>query len=241
MRTTLIMAVLPMLSLITCGSETTTSSEAEPTLIPAAEAPQKPQTTMTSSSTGDGIFAHFQTRLGKITIRLEHEKAPMTVANFVGLAEGTVTNTFRKQGEPYFDGIIFHRVIPGFMIQCGDPTGTGMGGPGYAFADEFDPSLRHDGPGVLSMANSGPGTNGSQFFITVAPTPHLDGRHAVFGRVVEGMEVATAIANVPRGAQDRPNQEVKIDSLRIERRGENAMKFDVAAVLKANASKFGAR
>lgn len=163
----------------------------------------------------DGVFAHFHTKKGDITIRLEHEKTPMTVANFVALAEGKRKNTAKAEGQPYFDGLKFHRVIADFMIQGGDPTGTGAGGPGYNFADEFDATLKHDRPGTLSMANAGPGTNGSQFFITVAPTPHLDGRHTVFGSITKGMDVADAISKVPTGPGDRPVDEVKIKSIEI--------------------------
>lgn len=172
---------------------------------------------------GDGeLRATFYTNKGEIEIRLFEDRAPKTVANFVGLATGqrefTDPETFEPTKRPYFDGIIFHRVIPGFMIQGGDPTGTGRGGPGYRFADEFHPELRHDGPGKLSMANAGPNTNGSQFFITLGPTPHLDGRHAVFGEVVRGMEVAQAIAAVDRNRQDRPNDDVVIERVEVKRR-----------------------
>jgi peptidyl-prolyl cis-trans isomerase A (cyclophilin A) len=137
-----------------------------------------------------GTYAHVDTTEGSFTIRLFEKEAPGTVANFVGLAEGTKEWTDPESGqkkkEPFYDGVIFHRVINGFMIQGGDRLGLGTGGPGYKFADEFHPSLRHDRAGILSMANSGPNTNGSQFFITLAPTPHLDNRHSVFGEVVEG-------------------------------------------------------
>jgi len=142
----------------------------------------------------NGIFAKLSTNRGSILIKLAHEQAPMTVANFVALAEGTMPNKAKEQGKPFYDGLIFHRVIADFMIQGGDPEGSGRGGPGYRFADEFHPELTHKGPGVLSMANAGPNTNGSQFFITHVATPWLDGKHSVFGHVVEGMDVVNAIA-----------------------------------------------
>src|SRR3974377_2145922 len=142
------------------------------------------------------IYAVFDTTEGKFKIKLFADKTPKTVENFVSLAEGT------KTGTPFYDGTIFHRVIPGFMIQGGDPEGTGRGGPGYRFADEFHPELRHSKAGILSMANAGPNTNGSQFFITVAPTPHLDNHHSVFGEVSEGYDVVKKISEVPRNRQD---------------------------------------
>lgn len=142
-------------------------------------------------------FATFTTSAGDFKVRLYDEKAPKTVANFVGLAEGTQEWTDPKTGQkvkrPFYDGLIFHRVIDGFMLQGGCPMGTGTGGPGYKFADEFGAGLQHDRPGLLSMANSGPNTNGSQFFITHVATPHLDGKHSVFGEVIEGMDVVNAI------------------------------------------------
>lgn len=140
-----------------------------------------------------GLYVHMETNRGAIVCQLEFEKAPMTVCNFVGLAEGRIRNTPRPEGQPYFDGLTFHRVIPDFMIQGGCPDGTGRGGPGYRFEDEVDTGLAHSGPGILSMANAGPGTNGSQFFITHVATPWLDGKHTVFGRVVEGQDVVNAI------------------------------------------------
>ena len=149
--------------------------------------------------------ARIQTGKGAIVIELYQDAAPKTVANFVKLA---------KDG--FYNGILFHRVIPGFMVQTGDPTGTGTGGPGYTFADEFSPALRHDGPGVVSMANAGPNTNGSQFFITLAPAPWLDGKHAVFGRVVEGQEVVEQIGAAPRDAQDKPLTDIAMTSVTFE-------------------------
>ncbi len=162
-----------------------------------------------------GLYARFETTKGVIICRLFYEDTPMTVANFVGLAEGKLdTNT--KRGQPFYDGIIFHRVIPDFMIQGGDPDGRGTGGPGYQFADEIVASLKHDSPGVLSMANAGPGTNGSQFFITHVPTPWLDGKHTVFGKVVSGQEVVDSIA-----------QDDVMNKVSIIRVGPDAEKFQV--------------
>ena len=170
-----------------------------------------------------GTYARFSTSEGDFVIRLFADEAPKTVANFVELAEGTKEWTDPRSGEkkkaPFYDGIIFHRVIDGFMIQGGDPLGQGTGGPGYKFADEFHPSLRHDKPGVLSMANAGPNTNGSQFFITLGPTPHLDNRHSVFGEVVEGMDVVRKIGHVATDRRDRPAKDVVIESVKIERVG----------------------
>jgi peptidyl-prolyl cis-trans isomerase A (cyclophilin A) len=168
-----------------------------------------------------GTYAILETSQGNMVCRLFEKEAPQTVANFIGLAEGTKEFTDSKTGKrtkrPFFDGLAFHRVIPSFMIQGGCPLGTGTGGPGYRFADEFHPSLRHDRPGKLSMANSGPGTNGSQFFVTVAATPWLDNRHSIFGEVIEGQEIATKISEVPRDSSDRPRTPVVLEHVRIER------------------------
>ena len=180
---------------------------------------------------GDGLFADIETTKGHIVVKLNYKEVPTTVANFVTLAEGK--NNFVKveyKGKPFYNGTIFHRVIDGFMIQGGDPTGTGMGDPGYRFEDEFVPSLRHNKKGILSMANSGPNTNGSQFFITQVPTPHLDGRHTVFGETVKGEEVIDAIAKTPRNGQDRPNEDIKIKNITIVANGKDAQKFDAVKV-----------
>ena len=170
-----------------------------------------------------GTYAQFDTTEGSFTVRLFDKEAPKTVANFVGLAEGTKEwrdpSTGEKKTAPYYDGVTFHRVISGFMIQGGDRLGTGTGGPGYNFGDEFHPSRRHSKAGMLSMANAGPNTNGSQFFITLGPTPHLDNRHSVFGEVVEGMDVVTKIGAVPTGRQDRPVTPVVMNHVTIKRVG----------------------
>ena len=180
---------------------------------------------------GDGLFADIETTKGHIVVKLNYKEVPTTVANFVTLAEGK--NNFVKveyKGKPFYNGTIFHRVIDGFMIQGGDPTGTGMGDPGYRFEDEFVPSLKHNKKGILSMANSGPNTNGSQFFITQVPTPHLDGRHTVFGETVKGEEVIDAIAKAPRNGQNRPNEDIKIKNITIVANGKDAEKFDAVKV-----------
>jgi peptidyl-prolyl cis-trans isomerase A (cyclophilin A) len=173
-------------------------------------------------SLSPGAYATFNTSEGKIVVRLFESDAPVTVKNFIELAEGskewTHPATREKSTSKLFDGTIFHRVIPDFMIQGGDPTGTGMGGPGYRFEDETKGSKHSfDAPGKLAMANSGPNTNGCQFFITVAATPWLTGRHTIFGEVVEGQEIADKISLVPRGSQDKPHKPVVLESVSIER------------------------
>lgn len=168
-----------------------------------------------------GLYAHFTTSEGSFTVRLFEDEAPKTVANFSGLAEGSVEwldpVTRQPIRRPFYDGLIFHRVIDGFVIQGGCPMGNGMGGPGFKFEDEFHPTRRHSKAGVLSMANAGPNTNGSQFFVTLGPTPHLDDRHSVFGEVVSGMDVISRIGHVPTGRGDRPVKDIVIESVRIER------------------------
>lgn len=167
------------------------------------------------------VLAHFDTTLGNFTAELFEDKTPKTVANFAGLAEGskewTHPKTKVKSKTPYYDGIVFHRVIQGFVIQGGDPLGLGYGGPGYNFEDEFHPSLRHDRAGILSMANAGPNTNGSQFFVTLGPTPHLDRRHSVFGAVIEGIDVVEKIGQTQTDSQDRPVTPVVMNKVTIER------------------------
>ena len=163
----------------------------------------------------NGIYAKFNTNKGAILVKLTYDLTPGTVGNFVGLAEGNLENNEKPQGKPFYNGLKFHRVIPDFMIQGGCPLGRGTGGPGYQFDDEFHPSLKHDAPGVLSMANSGPGSNGSQFFITHVATPWLDNKHTIFGNVIEGQDVVDAIA-----------QDDVIETLEIIREGEDARNWN---------------
>ncbi len=172
---------------------------------------------------GEGqLYARFHTSMGTMVAQLEEERAPNTVRNFVGLATGRQSfkdprSGVERIGVPYYDGTIFHRVIPEFMIQGGDPLGQGTGGPGYRFADEFHPELRHSGPGILSMANSGPGTNGSQFFICEVATPHLNNKHSVFGQVIVNTGLIAKITHSPTGARDRPLKDIVLQRVEIFR------------------------
>ena len=170
----------------------------------------------------EGIYAVIYTQKGTLTLQLHYEKTPGTVGNFVGLAEGNLVNEVKQTGTPYYDGLNFHRVIPDFMVQGGCPQGSGVGGPGYQFDDEIDSSLRHNKAGILSMANAGPGTNGSQFFITHVPTPWLDGKHTVFGCVVQGQEIVDSI-----------EQGDTIDKIEILRIGKDAQNWNAVAAFNS--------
>ena len=171
------------------------------------------------ASAGTDLYATLKTNQGDITVKLFPKDAPKTVANFVGLASGekawTDPTTGQKGSHPLYNGTVFHRVIPGFMIQGGDPTGTGMGDPGYRFEDEFQSGRKFEKPGILAMANAGPGTNGSQFFITTGVPEHLNNKHTIFGEVIKGYDVVEKISNVPRDNRDKPNEAVKIDSVQL--------------------------
>jgi peptidyl-prolyl cis-trans isomerase A (cyclophilin A) len=195
---------------------TATSGPVKPLI--SAKLPRKPRSIIPDIGK-EPVYASLKTSMGDIVIQLFEDKAPHTVANFVDLATGAREwidpTTGTKVKRPLYNGTIFHRVIPGFMIQGGDPLGNGTGGPGYRFEDEFNPDLKHSKPGILSMANAGPNTNGSQFFIIEKATPWLDGKHSVFGEVVKGQNVVDAIANVPRNFRDRPLKDVVIKEVVI--------------------------
>ena len=206
-------------------------------LVANPDKPKKPKKVKLSkmdkeflSKQADGMYAKFETAKGDIYCALEFKKTPMTVANFVGLAEGSIKNTAKAEGVAYYDSLKFHRVIPNFMIQGGCPLGTGTGDPGYKFPDEFDETLKHTGPGILSMANAGPGTNGSQFFITHVKTEWLDGKHTVFGHVVQGQSVVDSI---------KGNDLLK--HLVILRKGKEAEAFDAAKVFEFEKANAGAK
>ena len=213
----------------TTPAETPAPSTEKPATTPPAEtakpaAPEKPA--VSAEKYGPGVYAHFTTTHGNFIVRFFEKDAPLTVQNFVGLAEGkkqwTDPRTNRLVRRPYYNNLTFHRIIPNFMIQGGDPTGTGFSGPGFKFNDEVSPKLKHDRPGIVSMANSGPNTNGGQFFITVAPYSSLDGKYSVFGEVVEGLDKVVAISKVPttgpRGdPQNKPLKPVIMKSVTIER------------------------
>jgi peptidyl-prolyl cis-trans isomerase A (cyclophilin A) len=198
------------------ASSTTTTASSAP-----AKAPSQGDA-VSGAPKAAGLYAVFETTMGTIVCQLDYDKAPVTCANFVGLATGEQEwmdpKTGTKVTRPFYDGLKFHRCIKGFMVQGGCPLGNGRGNPGYSFPDEFSPSLRFDKPGMLAMANSGPNTNGSQFFITLAPTPHLDGKHSVFGQVVAGMDVVKEIGKVPTHMQSRPIRDVVMRKVRIYRK-----------------------
>lgn len=184
----------------------------------------------------DGLYANLQTTEGNMLVKFEDKKSPVTVANFIGLAEGKIKNDVKAAGVPFYDGTIFHRVIKDFMIQGGDPQGTGMGGPGYKFEDEKN-DLKHTGKGILSMANSGPNTNGSQFFITEIATPWLDGKHTIFGEVIKGEEVIDAIANVEKGANDKPKKDIVLEKVSVFSKGDEYKNYDAAKVFTEGKAK----
>lgn len=210
-----------------CGNPKTPSDTGQQHKQVEKSAQKKEMTTVNTEDLEDGLYAQFKVTQGEILVKLYMDRAPLTVANFVALAEGQMENSFKPVGTPFYDGLTFHRVISksmgqdDFMIQGGDPMGTGQGGPGYSFRDEFHPELRHNKPGILSMANSGPNSNGSQFFITIIETPHLDDRHSVFGEVVSGQDVV-----------NKTLQNDRIFSLTILRAGEAAKNFDAPATFE---------
>jgi peptidyl-prolyl cis-trans isomerase A (cyclophilin A) len=211
-----------MKSILLCAILALTCGVSEAKDAKDAKAKKEETKTADTKAKGQNMFATFETSQGNFKVKLFAKEAPKTVENFVGLAEGTKEwtdpKTGKKEKKPLYNGTTFHRVIKGFMIQGGDPLGNGTGGPGYQFGDEFHPELKHSKPGILSMANAGPGTNGSQFFVTVAATPWLDGKHTIFGEVVEGMDVVKKIEVVKTGPGDKPIEPVVIKTIKIERK-----------------------
>jgi peptidyl-prolyl cis-trans isomerase A (cyclophilin A) len=210
--------VLPAMALaVLIGTAASSAGQTPSRPVPPAQAPSTKEHNLTP-----GTYARFSTSEGEFTVRLFEDRAPLTVANFTGLAEGTKDPATGKPGQvkPYYDGLVFHRIIEGFMIQGGDPQGTGRGGPNYTFADEFAPKVVFDRAGLLAMANRGPNTNGSQFFITLAATEWLNGKHTIFGEVVEGLDVVRKIGAVRTGPGDRPVTPVVLTKLGILRINE---------------------
>jgi cyclophilin family peptidyl-prolyl cis-trans isomerase len=222
----LIAALVIGFTLFSCGNSSSSSSSTSSTSSERKIDKKVISKEHIATNYKDGLYAQIAITEGDVLVKLEMDRAPLTVANFVALAEGKMPNTAKELGEPFFDGLTFHRVISlangdgnDFMIQGGDPDGTGMGGPGYNFRDEFHPELKHNKPGILSMANSGPGTNGSQFFITIVPTPHLDNKHSIFGHVLEGQRFV-----------NQTLQNDKIKYVIIHRIGELAENWDALKV-----------
>ncbi len=219
-------AVLFLFSAVFAIAQQSTPPQTPPAQTPPAELPDMPTSQAPPVVEPTGPTVVLDTTMGRMTCRLFDKQAPLTVANFIGLAEGTKPWTDpvskkKMKAKPFYDGTTFHRVIPEFMIQGGDPTGTGTGDPGYMFADEFDPNLNFDVPGRMAMANSGPGTNGSQFFITEVPTTHLDQKHTIFGQCDQpSISVVSAIARVQRDANDKPIQPVVLTKVTIVREGQ---------------------
>lgn len=224
-------AIWPFAALVAFFGKAPAASSAEPAKTTTTEKAAAPAD-VASATKADGMYAVIETSMGTIVAKLYYDKVPMTVGNFVGLATGERQFTDPKTGQmakrPFYDGLKFHRVIPNFMIQGGDPEGNGTGGPGYKFGDEFRPDLKHDKAGILSMANAGPGTNGSQFFITHQATPNLDGKHTVFGQVVSGQDVVVKIGNVPTTGPQKstPVTDVLMKKVTIVRTGAAAKAFD---------------